>query len=77
MGVFSLRLLMGGAAYRGSYFSLGKSKQNRVLCKTRVQGGTFKVEAYLRGHANNFSRSAQTVAQDGIKTKHLVSMIFL
>jgi len=55
---------MGGAAYRGSSFCLGKRKQNRVLRKTRVRGGTLKNDAFPKCHFLNISRSAQTVAQD-------------
>jgi hypothetical protein len=64
VGVFSLRLVMGGAAYRGSSFCLGKRKQNRVFRKTRLQGGAFKSKAYPRCWQLNTFLLTQTVAQD-------------
>ena len=56
---------MGGAAYRGAFFCLGKRKQNRVLRKTRVQGGIFKMNVYPRCPQLNICLLTQTVAQDG------------
>ena len=56
---------MGGAAYRGSFFCLGKRKQNRVLRKTRVQGGIFKNLVYSRYLQLDICLLTQTVAQDG------------
>jgi len=61
---------MGGIACGWPYFFLGKSKQNRVLRKTRAQGGVFKSEVYLRGQHFNNACLAQTVAQDGLEAKH-------
>jgi hypothetical protein len=37
---------MGGAACRWPYFFLGKSKQNRVLRKTRARGGLLNNQVY-------------------------------
>ena len=69
VGILPLNFVMGGSACGSPYFSLGKSKQNRVLRKTRVQGGTFKNEVFPRYQHLNLSHSAQTVAQDGVEAK--------
>ncbi|GAC1375179.1 MAG: hypothetical protein NVS3B3_11920 [Aquirhabdus sp.] len=64
-----LSWLMGGSAYRGSHFCLGKSKQNRVLRKTRVQGGILKSLVYTSFQQLNICLLTQTVAQDGLEAK--------
>ncbi len=64
---------MGGFACSGPHFCLGKSKPNRVLRKTRVQGGTFKIDAYPRCHQMNIFLLTQTVAQDGLEAKNLTA----
>lgn len=60
---------MGGYAYRGSSFCLGKRKQNRVRRKTRVQGGTFKMNVFQRCQQLNNSLLTQTVALDELEAK--------
>lgn len=46
-----------------------------VLRKTRVQEGTFKNEVFPRYPYLNFSRSAQTVAQDRVEAKASSNLI--
>ena len=64
---------MGGSAYRGSHFCLGKSKQNRVPHKTRARRVTIKEAVFLKKIKQlNVSRLAQTVVRDELEAKSIV-----
>ena len=64
VGVLRFNFVMEGAACRGPYFCLVKSKPNRVLRKTRAQGKTLKNNVSLRLQHLNIFLLTQTVAQD-------------
>ncbi len=60
---------MGGIAFRGTHFCLAKSKQKRVLRKTRRRGGVLKIGLLFDVMHLFDCLLTQTVAQDSENQK--------